>query len=387
MAGSWTVQLCRNGQPIAVPSAYVFRAKPLRNTAGEWSLETSPAGIPPSGYPDPAGVEPDDVPFDPRDVTSVRLVAEGVIAFAGAVAADNGGFWAERGAAGERWRFTGVEAGWHRLASRLAFPDPAAASGWSVSHDVRTGLASTILAEYIEANLGSSALSERQVDGIEVADELVGPDTTFSARLQTLSELAERIARDGGFEVIPEIDFDGSITYRLSMSRDLSGVLVFSDRGDLSESSARFTQRSATFVLSAGAGEGTSRTFRIASTAATGSDRFEVLSDVSSLSEAAEVQADATARLGLSADQFSISTTLNDSAASLALRAGLRLGDRVGVVVRGRRYSVPIEAIEFEVSPLRQTMRPQFGVAEPNELVALKRRVAGLHDRLDASVA
>lgn len=387
MAAPWTVQLCRAGQTIATPSAYRLQAKALRNAAGEWTLDTSPAGIPPSGYPDPLGLALDDVPFDPRDVDSIRLIAEGRVAFAGAVAGDNGGYWADKDASGERWRFTGVELGWHRLASRLAYPDPTVASGWSVSHDVRTGVASTVLAAYIEANLGSTALAARQIAGVQVADELVGPSTSFSARLQPLSDLAARLATDGGFEVVPEYSFDGALTYRLSMGRDLSGVLVFSDQGDLSESSARFTQRSATFVLAAGTGEGTARTFRSADSGATGNDRYEQFSDVSALSEAAEVQADATARLGLAADQFSITTALNDSAATLALNAGVRIGDRVGVIVRGRRYSVPIEAVEYVVEPNRQTMRPQFGVAEPNELVALKRSVADLHKQAATSVA
>lgn len=386
MTTPWTVQLCRQGVVVATCSAHQFMATALRNEAGAFTLDTSAAGVPAAGYVDPDDPGGDLVPFDGRDVETVRLVGEGRILFEGAVAGEDGGFWSDQDATGERWRFTGVEAGWHLLAGRLAYPDPTAAPPWGDGYDTRVGVSSTVLAEYIDANMGATALAEREVPGVEVADEIVGSFLTFDARLQTLAALSTRLARTGGFEVIPEHDFDGTTTYRLTASRDKSSLVVFSDQGDLSELSARFTRRSASFVLSAGTGQLASRTFRTAGTGATGADRFEILSDQSSMDSASSLAADASARLALAGEQFSIASTLATSLTEAALNADLRLGDRVAINVRGRRYAVPIEAVSYEVTPERQIMTPRFGVAQPNELSALLRKVADLSMQIDVNV-
>lgn len=372
----WTLQLCRDTNTIATVTAHEFSAMALRNEPGEWSLEFSPAGVPAAGYVDPEGLEPGYVDFDPRDVTDIRLVAEDRILFAGAVHGDNGGFYITSDRDGERWRLSGIELGWHRLASRIAFPDPTLASGWAVEFDERTGIASTALAAYIEANAGVTAITGRPITGLQVADEIVGASDDFSAsQAETLADLATRIGNSYGIEVIPEHDFDGNITYRLSAPRDMSGVIVFSDRGDLLESSARFQLREATYVLTGGSGDGVARIFRSATTGATGIDRREVFSDQTSLATGGQVQADANAKIVSAGEQFQMTTTLTDSLAATALDLGLRIGDRVGIIVRGRRYIAPIEAVQFEVTPTSQTMRPRFGSAQPDELRQLLKRI------------
>lgn len=377
----WTLQLCHDAQTIATCTAFEFSGLLQRNQGGEWTLETSEAGMPPVGYPDPEGLEPGYVAFDPRDVTDIRLVAEGTIVYAGAVHGDNAGFYATQTASGEKWRLSGTELGWYRLGDRIVLPDPTIdfPGPWAVSHDERTGIASSVLAAYIEANAGSSALPQRQITGLDVADETVGASDDFAALYEdTLASLSTRIGNDYGFEVLPEYDFDGTITYRLSTPRDLSGVIVFSDQGDLLDSSARFKLRDATAVLTGGSGELTSRIFRSDSTGATGNDRHERFSDQGGLDTVGEVQADASASLVEAGEQFQMTTTLTDSLAVQAIGFGMRLGDRVGLIVRGRRYVAPIEAIQFEVTAARQTMRPRFGAAQPDEFRQL---LATIHNR------
>lgn len=383
----WTIQLCHDGTNIATCVAHGFSGLAQRNEGGKWTLDTSPAGIPPAGYLDPEGLEPGYVDFDPRDVTDIRLVAEGRIVYAGAVHGDNGGFYATTDHRGERWRLSGIELGWHRLDSRLTYPDPTVSNAWGVSHDERTGVASSILAAYIEANAGATAIAGRQITGLEVSDEIVGASDDFSTRFDTLAALATRIGNDYGFEVVPEYDFDGTITYRLSEPRDLSGVIVFSDRGDLLESSARFKLRDATYVLTGGSGEGTARQFRSATTGATGTGRYEVFSDQSSMMSVGEMLADATAKLAAAGEQFQMTTTLSDALAVAAIQFGLRLGDRVGIIARGRSYIAPIEAVQFEVTSQRQVMRPRFGAAEPDELRQMFRKIRGVEEQLRNSVA
>lgn len=362
----WRVDLCVGWERVATCTAHHFTGTQRRNQAGSFVLEASPVGTSPQAGP--------DSPFDPRDIDTIRLVGGNRILFGGYVAGDDGGFYIESDDSGERWRWTGQD-GWWLLAGRLAFPDPAVASGWSVTHDVRTGIASTVLTEYLDANMGATALTARQVPMFQVDDQTVGPNLSFSARLQTLDQLAQRLASAGSFEVLPEIGFDGTVTILLSAARDLSGVVVFSDKGDLLTSKARFQHREATFTLSAGTGEGTARLFRTADTGAAGAARREQLSDVNSLEEAGEVQADADTRNAIAAERYAVTSEMTAALANVAIAFGLRLGDSLGISIDGRRYTLPIEAVTFDVSPSRQLMTPQFGDAIPDEWTSLLRKV------------
>lgn len=368
----WRVDLCVGWERVATCIAHHFTGTQRRNQAGSFVLEASPVGATSGGVFDSELNE--YVSFDPRDIDTIRLVGGNRILFGGYVKGDNGGFYVERDDQGERWRWTGEDA-WWLLRGRLAFPNPAVASGWAVSHDVRTGIASTILTQYLNDNMGASALAARQVPMFQVDDEVIGASLSFSARLQTLEELAQRLAAAGGFEVLPDIGFDGTVTILLSAARDLSGIVVFSDKGDLLSSRARFQQREATYTLSAGTGEGTARLFRTADTGATGASRREQLSDVSSLEEAGEVQADADTHNALAAERFAITSELTAALANIAIGFGLRLGDKLGISIDGRRYVLPIEAVTFDVGPGSQLMTPQFGDAIPDELTALLRKV------------
>jgi hypothetical protein len=79
--------------------------------------------------------------------------------------------------------------------------------------------------------------------------------------------------------------------------------------------------------------------------------------------------------------QFQMTTTLSDAIATTAINFGLRLGDKVGIIARGRRYTTPIEVVEFTVTPQRQIMRPRFGAAEPDEFRQLLRSMGRLRSR------
>lgn len=317
---------------------------------------------------------PSSTPFDPRDVDTIRLCAGNKILFGGYVAGDDGGFWIEDNADGQHWNWTGQDA-WWLLARRIAYPNPAQASAWSTTHDTRTGIASSVLAAYLDANMGNTALTNRRVAQFQTADETYGPNVTFSARFETLYNLAQRIAIAGDFQVNPEIGFDGTVTMRLARARNLSEVVVFSNKGDLLESRARFQHPEATYCVTGGTGTGTSRLFRASDTGAKGVKRREVFSDASALEQADEVQFDANAKTLAGGHRYAVTSQLTAAMTELAISFGLRLGDKVGVSINGRRYALPIESVSFDVTPDHQIMTPQFGDAVPNHLTRLLRTV------------
>ena len=382
---TWVVDLCRDWKRIATTTAAVFSGVSRRNASGDFTLDVAPAGVDGSSYPQPLFADK-VLPFDPRDVDSIRVVGEGHVLFTGVLAGEGGGFRLMADANGERWRWTGVDM-WSVLNDRLAFPTPSTTAPWADDDDIRTGQASSVIAAFIDANCGPGALSARRFPGLVVEDQTVGVSSTWSARLQPLGDLIGRIAQDGGTEVFPSVGFDGVFRILITGARDFSEALVLSDQGDLKTSEILFEPASATWTVTGGSATGSSRVFRVADTGTTGLDRKEQFSDLSSATSTAEVQADANTQNALGAAAYAIMTELTDTQAAAALQFGLRLGDALTVIVKERRYTVTIESLSIEISPERQVVRPVLGTAIPNDLTRLLRRLAWLERRNASTVA
>lgn len=372
----WSLDLCRSWIRVASCDAFDFSGVTRRLDGGEFSLKTSPRGVSGGVYAWPDGLGGYGVlGFDPRDVDTFRLVAEGQPVFSGILRGDDDQFRIIQDKDGVSWEWTGSDP-WIYLDRRLAYPDPLVEPPWGVAHDTRTGIASNVLGGYLQANMGALATASRTWGGfLSIEDQSVGADYTFSARLQTMKELAKRIGRDASIEVTLQVDFNGQLRILLSEARNLSSVLVLSDQGDLAESEYMLTPTRANFIVSAGQGELTARTFRTSGGTGTGPLRFEKLSDQSNMASSSELQADADSKRLMNEESYAIVSELTDYQAKLALQFGLRLGDVLGVIVQGRRYDVPIEQFTFEVNPERQILRPIFGTAIPGRLAALLKKL------------
>ena len=389
--GTWSVDLCHNWRRIATVtgSAYEFRAVHRWLEQGEWELTCPASAVEWGSIYDERRDELVDP--TPEDVNTVRLVNDGSIAFAGYVAAlseGSGGLEVVTTGDGQRYTWSGPDL-WHLLAGYIAFPDPSTYQPWAVSHDVRTGRASSVIAAYLDHNLGSSALPERQAPGFTVVDQGAGPSDEWSARLAPLSHVVARICEQAEIGCWLSIDFDGNVTATIGAPRNLSERIVVSDQGDLSTVRVRHVPATATWVLAGGQGEGASRVFREAATPeATGQARREMFVDYSSLSSASELQRAANVQLRLGAESWSIYGEVTDElAATLRYGRDFRVGDLIGVEVDGRRHTVPVTSVTFEISASRQVVRPSLGTAAPNELVGLTRDVAGLADRFRTDIA
>lgn len=87
------------------------------------------------------------------------------------------------------------------LTERLAYPTPTTAdvSAQTSGYDIRTGAAETVIKQYIDANMGTSAPTVRQVPGLSIETDLTRGATVYAtARFDTIQELIYDLAQIGG---------------------------------------------------------------------------------------------------------------------------------------------------------------------------------------------
>jgi hypothetical protein len=258
------------------------------------------------------------------------------------------------------------------LTDRLAFPDPANpdVTTQTVANDVRSGAAETVIKEYVDANAGEQAPTERQAPGLVVAPSLergvnVIGSPRFRELLETISPLAElaglgfNITQQGTdlvFDVYEPVDRSAFI--RLDLQN-----------GRLSRSEFALAHPLATRVIVAGQGEGVDRTFlERTNTAAEEAEtlwlrRVEVFKDQRDTDETEKLEQagdeilveDGKTQIGVS-----ISPTDDDT---MLFGVDWNLGDKVTCVVG----SLEIQAVVTEVGLSVKTDGVRIGatVGEP----------------------
>lgn len=374
----YTIDLCVGWVRVAECPLGEFAGVVRHRAQGEWRLSAPVNGV---VFQDGATIE---------DVDTIRVVERRKLMFAGHVAPLDGGAGGceitGTGDDGPRFVLSGPDA-WEALASRIAYPTPSTEPPWADSHDERTGVASTVAAEFIDANLGSGALADRQLPDVTIVDGAVGATGTWTARLQRLDQLIARVCRDGGITCRVTATFDGGLRVWLGAARDRTSQLVLSEQGDLINIRRLRVPAGKSYVVAGGQGNLTARTFRTAGVA-TGAARKEAFADYSSLGSAPEVQQAADTTLARGAASWSISAELADTAAQrLVYLDDYDVGDLLAVEIDNVRHSVPVEAVSIVVTPTRQVIRPTLGEAAPDLLSGLLRDIAGLTDRFDNQIA
>lgn len=159
------------------------------------------------------------------------------------------------------------------LADTLAWPVPSSPTiaGQTLSHDVRTGPAETLMHAYVNANIGPAAPLERRGP---MARKLVmgpnlgrGPERKKSARFDVLGSLLNEIVLTGnlGFRVV---QVGSSLEFQTFLIADRSGTVRLDVRNrTLSGQKTSISAPGVTHVLVAGQGQQEERAFLLASTA------------------------------------------------------------------------------------------------------------------------
>jgi hypothetical protein len=147
------------------------------------------------------------------------------------------------------------------LARALALPVINGPPYSSQSHDVRTGVGSTILREFVYYNIGAGARSDRQINGLTLAaDGILGNTITGRARYINLLELLQSLAIQAGNLGFRVIQSGSNIQFQVYASTDKTSTAVFSpDMENLVEYSYLEEASRVNYVWVGGGNEGTAR--------------------------------------------------------------------------------------------------------------------------------
>jgi hypothetical protein len=150
------------------------------------------------------------------------------------------------------------------LAQRLAYPEPTNdnVQTQAFSHDRRSGKAETVIKEYVDANLGSSAPNSRKVDSLVIETDLArGKDVAIAARFNNVQELIYGISESSGLGY--KIDqVDDELVFDVYEPVDRSDFIRMDVENDLLTSAEyEYASPSATRVIVAGQGEAIERLF------------------------------------------------------------------------------------------------------------------------------
>jgi len=223
------------------------------------------------------------------------------------------------------------------LARRLAHPQPGSAAPpySSTAYDVRTGLCSTVLHEFVNVNAGAGATPGRVVAALtSITDPLIGATVTGRARWQVLITMLDELAVAGGlgFRVVQS---GTDLQFQTYAPTDKSAIVKFSEElGNLSSFNYESSAPSVTYIFNGGGGEGTARTITEGQdvTGAAEWGRLEQFTDRRDTTDGAELLQDIAKTLAEGSETFGIELAPIDTA-SQSYGIHYQLGDRVTVVV------------------------------------------------------
>jgi hypothetical protein len=146
------------------------------------------------------------------------------------------------------------------LQTKLAYPVPGGPPYTSTDYDVRTGPAETIMKQYINANIGSGASSNRKISITTDTDLGRGTSITGRARFDTLLALCGSLALQGGGLGFKVIQVGNGLQFQVYQPTDKSQSVVFSPLlGNLLDFDYTEQSPDANYIIAAGTGEGTAR--------------------------------------------------------------------------------------------------------------------------------
>jgi microcystin-dependent protein len=286
------------------------------------------------------------------------------------------------------------------LAEYVALPDPSG-QPYATEHDIRIGIASTIMHQYVEHNLGALALPARRIPQLDLAPDLgIGSVIPGSARWISMLSLLQTLALDGGglrFQVLQSDSGSGRLTFSVTMPEDRTGAITISrDRG-LGTWKRTQIRPSITYGYVLGQGLGTARQVFEGENAAASTKygrRIEAAIDRRDTANADELTQSLTTNLLNGGEQNSVDYTTVDTD-DFTWGIDYDAGDRVGVVVNGEtldeivrevQLTLGAESSEPVVKPIISTPGDAADDPAARQINALDRRTSNLERNSDTQL-
>lgn len=250
------------------------------------------------------------------------------------------------------------------LADRRAVPDPVNFDFDTYAYDVRTGIPSTIMSEFVNYNAGPSASMPRRVSNLTIGTDLVlGTSATWRARFQRLINLLNKIAQDSGglgFQI-------SNMEFSIYQPTDKSGKITFS-AGRRNLAAYRYTLEypEENYMWGGGGGDGTDRTIltREDSSSIVTYSRIETFYDYRGAVDDTELALNMSQKQERDASKISLSLTPVDTGA-VAYQTDYDLGDKVNVEISsGLQIADIVREVLITLTKDRETILPVVGTAD-----------------------
>lgn len=234
-----------------------------------------------------------------------------------------------------------------------AYPVPNGPPYTSQEYDVRTGKSETIMKQYVDANIGLNARTERRVPKLVTeVDKGLGEIVTGRARFQSLLDLFIPLAISGGNIGFRVVQVGKNLEFQVYEPSDKTKSVFFSPLlGNLLGFDYTLEDPEANYLVAGGGGEGTARTFleRGDSASIAKSGRIESFIDQRNTSDTVELEQAIQEELAQKAEKTSLSITPIDTD-SIAFGRDYNLGDKVSIVITQPNEIVDIETLYYFIS-------------------------------------
>jgi hypothetical protein len=284
------------------------------------------------------------------------------------------------------------------LRRRLVSPSPSESVPpyAAQAYDVRTGVASTVLAAYVNVNLGPGAIAVRRKPGLTIGvDPVVGASVSGNGRWDNLLLFLQGLATAGGigFRVI---QVGNGLQFQTYQPTDRTGSVKFSiDLGNLAGFEYESTAPEANYIYVGASGTGTARVLLeqpdSASIAAWGRIEGDFV-DRRDTSDPTVLAQAATDALTQHSEQASLTITPTETPSSM-YGANYGLGDKVTVLLKGPaaspysqtgRIQDILRKVEIKLTVNGpQTVRPNIGTASRSDLLKMIREMRSVKKRLN----
>lgn len=284
------------------------------------------------------------------------------------------------------------------LLSRLVSPSPGEASPpYTVqASDVRSGVASTVIRQYVDVNLGPSATPARRKAGLTIGtDPVVGATVRGEARWNTsLFDFIQTLAVSGGigFRIV---QVGAGLEFQTYQPVDRSADVKFSIAlGNLISYRYQNDMPKANYVFVGASGTGTARIvneFSDTASIATWGRWEGPLVNANSTANSTEISQNGTDALTQGAEQASLSIQPLEQD---GLRYGIdySVGDKVSIQL-SRPAITPygnsgeivdiLRKVEIKLTPEGQSVTPSIGTNNAADVSRLFRQLDQLHKRVN----